>query len=131
MKKIMFLMIVIIQFGLSQNQKEGFGIFYDKFFRDSTFQISRIVFPLKWHCESPTYDSKDSLIEKANWVYSNYSVYKNEFNIQIYDNFQKNFRNTNERLVSFEGVECGINLNLYFKLIHNKWYLVKIIDNSD
>jgi len=116
---------------LSQSTKEDFSSFCQKFFGDSTYQISRIVFPIAWHQESPTIETKDSIIEKSNWSYSHFGYYSNQFNVQLYDNYHKQFRATNEMLVSFEGVECGINLNFYFRRIKSKWYLIKVIDNSD
>jgi hypothetical protein len=133
MKFLILLVIFLLFFELSiaQESVELFGVFTSKFYHDSSFQISRIIFPLKYEYCFDHVNKKDSVVTQPNWQFSDYGVLKNEYNIQIYDNFKKTLRNTNERVVSFEGVECGIDLNMYFKLIRKKWYLVKIIDNSD
>jgi hypothetical protein len=125
------LSIFAFQITLCQSAKEDFNTFYQKFFGDSIYQNSRILFPLTWHQESPIVETKDSVIEKSKWVYSDFGFYKNHFNVRVYDNFQKKFRPTDKMLVSFEGVECGINYNFYFKRIKGKWFLIKINDYSD
>ena len=37
-----------------------------------------------------------------------------EYVIQTYDNHLGELRNTNERLIAYEGIENGISINYYF-----------------
>ena len=61
---------------------------------------------------------------KNDWIHD-YLILKEEYVIQLYDNFQGTLEQTKERLLSYEGVENGISINYYFKLIDSKWFLVK------
>jgi hypothetical protein len=44
---------------------------------------------------------------------------------QIYDNFNGELRDTDERLFHWKGVETGVNVKYFFKREGGKWYLVR------
>jgi len=45
--------------------------------------------------------------------------------IQVYDNFNLEFRPTNERLLHWYGVETGGDVKYYFQGFDGLWYLIK------
>jgi hypothetical protein len=116
----------------SQSKSEDFTSFTYSFFSDTLFQKERTIFPLMNLKFDPVKDDYDtSFVTTKDWVYSNYHFLDQMFHVQIYDNFKRTLRNTNERVVSFEGVENGIGLSLFFTNKHKKWFLLKIIEEGD
>jgi hypothetical protein len=137
MKNVVQILLLIFLFNLfsksfAQDSNQDFNSFSYKFFSDSTSQIESIKFPLIkiiWNSETDDFDT--SYVKSTQWIYSDFNFFKNNFNVQLYDSFQKSLRNTNERVISFEGVENGMQLNLYFKYSSSKWWLIKLEDFSD
>jgi len=110
---------------------EDFNTFIYKFCSDTSFQKDRIKFPI----EASFFidfdqDPLDTTVLKNDWKH-NYLIMKEEYVIQTYDNFESELRNTDERLISYEGVENGILVNYYFKKIDNLWYLIRFEDYSN
>jgi len=128
---IMILLNLISQ-SFAQDSNQDFNSFSYKFFSDSSFQKGNIEFPLImiiWNSDTDDFDT--SYVKPPQWVYSDFNFFKNDFNVQLYDSFQKSLRNTKERVISFEGVENGIQVNLFFKYSSFSWRLVKLEDFSD
>lgn len=109
--------------------QENFNSFIDKFISDSSFQLERIKFPLISSTLKNADQVETKLIQISDWKIT--SLYRNEaYKSQIYDNFQNEMKNTDERVFCWEGVENGIYLEYKFKRINNEWYLVEYNDFS-
>lgn len=106
---------------------EKFNSFFWNFMTDSTFQISRIKFPMKyitWKDELGG-DIDTIKIKKPDWKYDSFYINKASERTQIYDNFNLNFRPSNERVLHWYGVESGGDIKYYFIGFDRKWYLTK------
>jgi hypothetical protein len=112
-----------------ETKNEDFNDFILRFITDSSFQLDRVKFPLK--SQQWDLDEVDSTrIEKKDW-----NVVRlfggEQYRSQIYDNFNKEMRDTDERLFCWEGVENGINVEYRFNRIDGLWYLTEFNDYSD
>jgi hypothetical protein len=115
------------------SQTSEFRLFIRDFFNNESYQKAHIQFPLQviyytYNADQmPVQTSK--WIRKQEWQYypgpAYYQCAMNCFDIVIYDSFRKYHHPSNERVLSFEGVDNGINSSLYFKRINGQWYLVK------
>ena len=108
----LFLFSSLIQ---AQAIDENFDTFIYHFSSDSVFQASRIQFPIEKvslsydHIEETT-----SEIPKTEWNH-NYLFMNSSLRTQIYDSFEKKLKDTDERVLSFLGVENGLEVYYYFK----------------
>lgn len=113
----------------AKSGKEDFDNFILKFISDSLYQLDRIKFPLK--SQQWDFDEVDSTrIEKNNWKTVRL-FWGEEYRPQIYDNFKREMRDTDERLFCWEGIENGINVEYRFNRIKGLWYLTEFNDFSD
>ena len=110
---------------------ESFNTFYKRFYKDSTFQISRVVFPLPGF-NSDIYDqeSRKSLKyfwEKKDWIFlktleGSYKKFlKKDWEEEYYKVIKKGSNNTMFETIYMK--ESGYSEVRKFKLIHAKWYL--------
>jgi hypothetical protein len=111
------------------NPKEDFNDFVYKFIFDSLFQLDRIKFPLK-SIQSHVDEVDSSAVEKSDWKINRLFGLE-QYKAQIYDNFDRELRDTDERLFCWEGIENGINVEYKFKRIGGLWYLIEYNDFSD
>jgi hypothetical protein len=106
-----------------------FRHFLFEFFNDQTFQVEHIKFPLQHIYTDGEYEEHTEQIERSNWKHvqgpQHYRCEMSCFDIIIYDNFEKKYDNYTERVLSFEGIENGINSSMYFIYENGKWMLVK------
>lgn len=100
-------------------EKENFNVFLSDFSMDSTFQLSRIIFPFKDCYVEPTGDSLCEVIENSKW---SYLQLVDDGNITTIRNTNSN-ENSDERIFSIEGVENGVGSYYYFEREDGKWYL--------
>jgi hypothetical protein len=105
-------------------EKEGFDEFFIKFNKDSIFQASRIVFPLKNDIyDSDSNECNHKHIKKAEWKYFNSLSLSKEY-----------IRNINkkkeETILNIQAVDTGINVDYVFILVKEQWFLIKIVDSS-
>ena len=111
------------------DSRESFDSFIHKFIADSVFQLERIQFPLKTLANVET-GSDAGLIKKQDWkivrLFGNHG-----YRSQIYDNFKKEMRDTNERLFCWEGVENGVYVEYRFIRVNGRWFLTEYNDFSD
>lgn len=112
---------------------ENFEVFYKRFYSDSLFQISRIIFPLKGF-NSDEYDSElgkknpPYFWKKNEWTFletlpQNYVRYEKKDWVEEYKKEIKH----NKDLTVLEKifiVDSGYIDERIFKLIKGKWYLV-------
>ena len=113
-----------------QTTKENFDDFVYRFIADSAFQLERIKFPLKSSIQTDLGEADTKAIEKTHWkivrLFGN-----EEYRPQIYDNFKRELRDTDERLFCWDGVENGIYLEYKFQRLGGLWYLTEYNDFSD
>lgn len=120
-------------------QIENFDTFYTKFTTDSTFQVSRIVYPL--YLWGLTYQAGDEIppgmegvlipldtFQKENHNFIGFSATTD----QPYDNFTYSLQKEKDSVVSTcSGTDNGIYIQFLFKPIGTEWYMTKIIDYSN
>ncbi|MGB5895897.1 MAG: DUF4348 domain-containing protein [Ignavibacteriaceae bacterium] len=110
-----------------QINKEDFYQFILQFSNDSTFQINRIMFPLEVISISKNLTNIDTIkTEKEELRFLEIGIEEHSYRIQFYDNFEEKLRDSDERVLAFEGIENGISESYLFKLFRGKWFLVNI-----
>ena len=122
----------IIKIKKSDLEQEKFDNFFHKFMIEPDFQLSRVKFPLEFVGFRDGYpgDDMDTIyFQKDKWQHNSYYSDKQSIPI-IYDNFEMELRNTDERVFVWVGVDNGINVKSFFKRIDGKWYLIKVEDFS-
>jgi hypothetical protein len=128
---ILLAMLLHTSPAVAQVHHEQFREFASSFFTDSTYQSLRISYPLlQVTLNMNTLEDDTVRVNEGNWTFTDFGYLSPSYAIQTYDNFQKSLRPSGERVISFEGIENGINLSLYFRLINHQWYLVKIVNHS-
>ncbi len=136
MKSAIILLIVSVSsLAFGQSKSEDFQGFVGRFFSDSTFQAVRIKYPLATLKYSHGFEQIDtSFTDAARWRFSNFGFWgakgSDTYHVQIYDNFAQTLRDSAERVIAFEGLENGIHVSLFFRLLTGKWFLIKIEDFS-
>ncbi len=128
MKKVHLILILIFSFCILKAQ-ENFDKFISKFAQDSTFQYSRILFPLNcvtWDFENDKEFAFSLTINQWNFDRLYYDNFSDAYTV-FYDNFDCKFRETDEMVFRWRGI-TDMDRRYYFKRINDKWYLVKILD---
>jgi hypothetical protein len=113
-----------------QTTKEKFDDFVYRFIADSLFQLERIKFPLKSSIQTDLDEVDTTAIEKKDWKIVRL-LGRKEYRPQIYDNFKRELRDTDERLFCWEGIENGIYVEYKFQRVGGLWYLTEYNDFSD
>lgn len=122
------IMCFLVSFGYNSKAQnpENFDIFLFRFASDKEFQLSRIEFPLKFK----TWESSDleeiieKKISKSDWEHD-FLFINESYRPQIYDNFEGELRDSNQRLFQYIGVENGINTKYFFERKDGEWFLIK------
>lgn len=110
--------------------KKNFDNFIYKFISDSLFQLDRITFPLKSSVQTDSGEEDSTLIERKDWKTVRLFG-QEEYRPQIYDNFKRELRDTDERLFCWEGIDNGIYVEYKFQRLGGLWYLTEYNDYSD
>lgn len=116
---------------------EDFFAFFSRFSLDKKFQLERIKFPLEKIVligdPNPRGDFVDEivLVDKDEWEHE-YFYYRSDkrYRAQIFDNFEAELKDTDERVFAWLGIESGFQIYYYFQRIDGKWFLVRIRDLS-
>ncbi len=114
------------------NGNEDFEKFFEEFSFNEDFQKSRIIFPLLTIKYNEDYTNLDTLyIKMDDWKYNSF-YFRTEWQArgQIYDSFEHQLRDTDERVFELIGIGNGVKDYYYFKRINGKWFLIKNIDYS-
>jgi hypothetical protein len=122
------------------SNNEDFSEFIHKFITDSSFQLERIKFPLKSERlpiptdSDPLPEPVSILIQRTDWKAN--KLFRGElFKVEVYNNFQKEFQDTDERLFHWEGlmngINNGVNIEYKFQRVGGLWYLTEYNDFSD
>jgi hypothetical protein len=118
-----------------QNEKtiseEPFDVFIKKFSKDSSFQLLRIKFPLVYTYSEEEIDTgslSTKQIKKEEWEIIDL-VDKSGFGESVEIIKETNGSDLIQLLV--KGVDTGVHIVYFFEKENNKWYLVKITDQSN
>jgi hypothetical protein len=112
-------------------KEEPFDVFIKKFSKDNSFQLLRIKFPLVYNYseeEIETGSLSTKQIKKEEWEIIDL-VDKSGFGESVEIIKETNGSNLIHILV--RGVDTGIHIVYFFEKEDNKWYLVKITDQSN
>ena len=116
----------------NQSVSEDFFQFLEMFSLNEKFQLSRISFPIlfvKWNDSFSKLDT--TYIQSKDWKFRNFYFSRDKDSYgQVYDNFDHQLRDTDERVFAWHGIGNGIKKFLYFKRINGLWYLIKEEDLS-
>jgi hypothetical protein len=102
---------------------ENFDKFYERFHKDSVFQLNRVKFPLQ--------GKQVNAAGTNSWKKDNWTMIKakaSEINTSEY-----NVKTSKTDNTYFEGIyckNCGFSFEMKFQLINHKWYLVYLVDND-
>ena len=112
------------------NIDDDFNVFLSYFNKDSIFQISRIVFPIKVQ-ELELKDSSE-MVEKVYYKKDHrnldFTVKKFDSNI---DNYTQHIRiEKNKATIEIRGVDNGIIMDFFFEKRGGKWMLTSWTDSS-
>lgn len=119
-----FLLLIPV---FANSQSEKFEEFIDKFCMDSSFQVSRVKFPLEYISWDYEADKELTLhIQKENYKYDKLYYYSDAYAV-FYDNFDCKIRDSDEMVFRWKGL-TDMDRKYYFKKIENKWFLIKILD---
>ncbi|RKR84769.1 uncharacterized protein DUF4348 [Mucilaginibacter gracilis] len=111
---------------ITEPADKNFETFYKHFERDSVFQLSRIIFPVKL---TITYDDDThtiKLIKKADWKYFNTLDSKAEKYI-----VQTKHLNSTQYKTIINIEDTGYDMEYRFINKGSKWWLAGIEDNGD
>tara|TARA_B110001450_G_C17443418_1_gene408880 strand:- start:256 stop:708 length:453 start_codon:yes stop_codon:yes gene_type:complete len=111
-----------------EENKENFFIFFQDFCMNEEFQLQRIQFPLaEIYLSEDLNDKIESFIKKENWEYIELKKFDDNTFEYYFNSFtDREIKETNEKIYSILGIENGVNINYFFKIVNGKWYLVKI-----
>lgn len=106
---------------ISKSSIENFDSFYDKFHKDSLFQMSRLKFPLKG---GPDRGDINEEWTKENWYILKTKIY--DVDTTEYKVFYKKRERSFTEKVWIE--DSGFSSEYNFELIDNKWFLVSAFE---
>ncbi len=107
--------------GISKSSIESFDSFYDRFHKDSIFQISRLRFPLGG---GPDRGDVNEEWTKENWSMLKTKIY--DVDTSQYKVYFKKLKKSFTEKVWI--VNSGFKLEYRFELIDNKWFLVSAFE---
>ena len=130
MKKTLFFFLLLFPVLVNGQDKEYFDSFLYEFSSDSSFQMSRIQFPLPFKTMNyETYEEVEMDLSMEQWNFHSVLPSHESFT-QTYDNFETEMDDSGERVFSITGNRNGINVYYFFKRIDGKWFLIKFKDTS-
>ena len=128
-RKVIFVLLLAVGTNVCIAQQENFDEFLYKFSHDSTFQLSRVDFPLKHiFIDDEIFELDSGTISKADYCFYrfHYTLYERLDAYPVfYDNFEGKLRDTGERVFRWRGF-TGRDDRYYFKRINGRWFLVRI-----
>lgn len=127
---LIILNVFYVAYG-QQIKTEDFQTFLEKFNTDEAFQKSRVVFPFIYQYHDSYLDDYQTIeINAQDWEHESFkwdSTYMQRAE-NAYDRELINKEDT--CLIHFKGIGNGINVQAVFVCKNNKWYYLKLIDNS-
>lgn len=116
----------------NNREREDFFSFFQVFCLDSSFQLTRIKFPLTETYLSLNLDTVITRrIHKDEWKFIQIKEFKSNTFEYYFDSFSnRKLPDSDEMVYAIIGVENGIQVNYYFKRENYQWFLVKVEDLS-
>jgi hypothetical protein len=111
------------------DNEEDFYSFLGNFCKDSIFQKQRIKFPLDMTTLDNDYNDRREFIKSDQWRFTSL-YYECDSISTTFDDFDRSFKNTNQRILIIHGVENGINAHFTFEKDSGKWIMTKYEDHS-
>jgi hypothetical protein len=132
MKKF-FLLVLVLAMTVNVNVyarntktvPEDFNTFFSKFNADSKFQISRVIFPLKYKANNEDFELTDYTMTKEKYKVLNLNRKADEKYLKRTILIKKNKVTLEER-----GLDNGIYIDYVFELKDGKWFLKTFVDQS-
>ncbi|MDQ8014690.1 MAG: DUF4348 domain-containing protein [Flavobacterium nitrogenifigens] len=130
MKKCFFIMFLLglSSVALAQTSKatsEDFNEFFKKFNSDTKFQISRVIFPLKYKANNDDFELSDYTMAKEGYKVLHLNNKADEKYLKRTLLVKKNKATLEQR-----GLDNGIYIDYVFELKENKWFLKTLVDQS-
>ncbi|WP_066034688.1 DUF4348 domain-containing protein [Flavobacterium anhuiense] len=130
MKKFFFMMFLLglSSVTLAQTSKatsEDFNEFFKKFNSDPKFQITRVIFPLKYKANNEDFELSDYTMTKEKYKVLHLNNKADERYLKRTLLVKKNKATLEER-----GLDNGIYIDYIFELKDNKWFLKTFDDQS-
>ena len=113
-------------------EREDFFVFFQGFCTDSSFQLSRIKFPLiDTYLSSNLNRRITRKVQSSDWKFMQIKEFtSNTFEYYFASFNDRKLPDTDEMVYAIIGIENGIQVNYYFKRENGKWFLVKMEDLS-
>lgn len=108
-------------------EKESFSVFFSRFCADSSFQFSRINFPLRYvYPEQEVYDEPEIVkeIAKEAWTFTNLLGLPKSRITEAAET------DGAERRLTFQIEDTGVSVEYIFRLIDCSWHLAEVVDES-
>lgn len=124
----MMLLLGLSSVTLAQTSKatsEDFNEFFKKFNSDPKFQITRVIFPLKYKANNEDFELSDYTMTKEKYKVLHLNNKADERYLKRTLLVKKNKATLEER-----GLDNGIYIDYIFELKDNKWFLKTFDDQS-
>jgi len=137
MKSIAYKLLIVLTFSCIYSHaqeskgKESFFVFINEFSSNEDFQMNRTIFPLEcvsWDLEKDT--TVTFYVNEKEWKYTNLFGDNHEGYTVVYDNFECEFRDTDQRVFQWRGF-TDMDIRFYFKRIKGEWFLVKYVNYDE
>ncbi len=116
---------------IPQNVDSEFKLFLDFFNRDSTFQMSRIDFPLRvTDFNNIEYELSERIINKNEYFLKKFSINKTLEKENFGEYEQTITIENNKALIEIIGIDNGIAVEYEFKKNNGEWKLITWTDQS-
>jgi hypothetical protein len=111
---------------------EKFEAFFDRFSKDSVFQISRVEFPISYYAVDIEDNKEEYVYNKAEFWYTDFTEDSEAITRDV-DAYKPVLeKGESKTLYTRKGIDNGIWIEYHFETNDKgEWYLVKIIDNSN
>lgn len=109
----------------AKTASEDFNEFFKKFNADSKFQISRVIFPVKYRANNDDFELSDYTMAKEGYKVLHLNNKADEKYLKRTFLVKKNKVTLQER-----GLDNGIYIDYVFELKDNKWFLKTWVDKS-
>lgn len=111
---------------ISQKQVENFETFFKRFSEDSTFQVSRVEFPIRrkeYNIDLGEFERAD--ISRQDWGFFDIATLAREKEYIITIN-----RTGKNRVFALQKEDTGLYVEYIFEISNGVWQMVEIIDSS-
>lgn len=128
--KLVIFLILCLNALVGYSQSEDFALFIKRFSADTAFQKERVVFPIpqiSWDYEN----DKEKTTPIAKEKYRHQTLF--DLNSECADGFYFFYPNTDtattvkDMVLQISGI-TDMYVKYYFKLIDNRWFLIKYLD---